>query len=81
MRYEMRDISHLSTRELKAMRKWHIEHRYADGGLVYKRFIDELDAEIFARRAKTIFWIMVVVCCVSAFVFIGAVLGVLEKPH
>lgn len=77
----MRDISHLSTSQLKAMRKWHIAHQFDDDGIVYKRFIDELDAEIFARRAKAIFWVMVVVCCVSAWAFIGAALGVMEIPH
>jgi len=77
----MRDISRLSIRDLKAMRKWHTERQYYDDGSVYKRFIDELDAEIFARRAKTVFWCMVVVLLVSAWAFIGAALGVMEIPH
>jgi hypothetical protein len=77
----MLNLSDLKYSELRRMRRWHIAHKFDDDGIVYQRFIDEIEAELAYRRARTIFWCMVVVCCVSAFAFIGAALGVLETPH
>jgi hypothetical protein len=75
------DLDKLSLPELKQMRRWHIAHRFDDDGTVYQRFIDELEAEIFARRARNFFWFSVAFFFICAWLFIGAAFDLLETPH